>query len=395
MPSARWRGGPLHRRDVSSLTKVSLTGFHAGSDAASADIATIEYKIFGDLRPFFRANRWPVDEVDVGACVSSVPGCNKGEVPLLENYVLSFKLAVHESEVFCPRYSHKPQACVTGKNLPTHADKTVAECADICDENSSCEAFEFPSNTEVGLCRPQSSANDAGCDGVHYNLDLYVPPVAVCDSESRSIMRVTTGSTTEGQPKLWFNKNGLLLVGHQQKTVESPAPFEAGETYDVTVTHINSQLSISVDGNLGISRATPVGTEPAAAGVGELMVGWEASAGYAPAKATISEARFVDPYQIIEQVDVEGYVARCAEIYISRSGTPESSTQVEQIELSCDEADAIVIAVPMVSGTESYTRADAAINACLDARPDLPIFSTFYDTYKNDRLYGFVAPRAR
>jgi len=70
----------------------------------------------------------------------------------------------------------------------------------------------------------------------------------------------------------------------------------------------------------------------------------------------------------------------------------ENSTgaYLDAIESACETADAMVVAVPFESSTPEYADADAAVNACLDGRPDLPIFSTAYDTYQNDRLYGYV-----
>jgi hypothetical protein len=72
----------------------------------------------------------------------------------------------------------------------------------------------------------------------------------------------------------------------------------------------------------------------------------------------------------IEAFDLPGYLAAISE--------------------ACDDADALVVSVPFESGTAEYDAADKAINDCLDRRPDVPIFSTAYDTYQNSRLYGYV-----
>jgi hypothetical protein len=79
-----------------------------------------------------------------------------------------------------PNYVHHPEGCVGGHNIKLYHDKTVQECKSICDETAGCVAFEYgvAYGGVVGYkpaqCQPQSSANKAGCDGAHHNLDLYV-----------------------------------------------------------------------------------------------------------------------------------------------------------------------------------------------------------------------------
>jgi hypothetical protein len=41
-----------------------------------------------------------------------------------------------------PGYTQVVKACIKGNDISTHASKTVAECAALCDADASCEAFE-------------------------------------------------------------------------------------------------------------------------------------------------------------------------------------------------------------------------------------------------------------
>ena len=78
-------------------------------------------------------------------------------------------------------YVHKIKACVPGSNLQGFSGKTVEECKEVCDKHADCLAFEFgvahggssPTN-KPGDCRPKSSADACGCDGAHFNTDLYI-----------------------------------------------------------------------------------------------------------------------------------------------------------------------------------------------------------------------------
>ena len=74
------------------------------------------------------------------------------------------------------------------------------------------------------------------------------------------------------------------------------------------------------------------------------------------------------------------------------TGVVDSAAYAAAIESACETADAMVAAVYAASSSPDYAVIDAALNACLDQRPDLPIFSTAYDTYQNGRLYGYVGP---
>jgi len=79
-------------------------------------------------------------------------------------------------------YDHVKQGCVNGANLVKHDDKSVEECADLCDKRDDCVAFEYGVNYggsgryKARDCQLQSSDDYKGCSGIHHNLDLYIKP---------------------------------------------------------------------------------------------------------------------------------------------------------------------------------------------------------------------------
>ena len=76
-------------------------------------------------------------------------------------------------------YSHMPRSCVDGHNIKKYTQKTVAECAQICDSTEGCAGFEYgvsyggSGRYRPGDCQPNSIADTTGCDGAHHNLDFY------------------------------------------------------------------------------------------------------------------------------------------------------------------------------------------------------------------------------
>lgn len=80
-------------------------------------------------------------------------------------------------------YEHLAKKCVYGNNIKLFHDKSVTECAALCDGNDECEAFEYgvsyggsEGDYEPRDCQLQSSANYGDCPGNAYNLDLYIKP---------------------------------------------------------------------------------------------------------------------------------------------------------------------------------------------------------------------------
>lgn len=76
-------------------------------------------------------------------------------------------------------YTRKVKGCVNGANIVKTTMRTVAECAEECDENEDCVAFEYGVNYGGDAyapydCQLQSSADSKDCKGGELNLDLYV-----------------------------------------------------------------------------------------------------------------------------------------------------------------------------------------------------------------------------
>ena len=82
--------------------------------------------------------------------------------------------------------------------------------------------------------------------------------------------------------------------------------------------------------------------------------------------------------------------------FLSLGIAETNGMDVDRYEASIHEAcqqrngGAILFYLPYLEGSAEYERIDNALNACLDERPDFPIFSYSSDTYHNPRLYGFI-----
>ena len=73
------------------------------------------------------------------------------------------------------------ERCVVGNNIILHHDKSVSECAALCNGHNDCVAFEYGVNYGGTIgnysprdCQLQNSADYEGCNGEDYNLDLYI-----------------------------------------------------------------------------------------------------------------------------------------------------------------------------------------------------------------------------
>ena len=85
-------------------------------------------------------------------------------------------------------YKKYSRACVNGHNIDNrrYRNKSVRECAKLCDERDECLAFEIYEDHdgsgydggggefEEGDCQLNSSTNRFDCPGETYNLNLYV-----------------------------------------------------------------------------------------------------------------------------------------------------------------------------------------------------------------------------
>jgi len=91
--------------------------------------------------------------------------------------------AYHNLDLYVKQftYEHFAQTCVSGNNIRKYASKSVEQCKELCSEEPDCLSFEYGvdhngayTKIDERECRLQSSANYNGCDGIYYNLDLYV-----------------------------------------------------------------------------------------------------------------------------------------------------------------------------------------------------------------------------
>lgn len=98
-------------------------------------------------------------------------------------------------------YIYYEKACVTGNNIETIDDINIADCAERCNTEPSCVAFEYAVDYGGSFkywdkrCVLQKSRNMEGCDGAKYNWDLYVKPTTTITK--------TTTSTTDWLDKVW------------------------------------------------------------------------------------------------------------------------------------------------------------------------------------------------
>ena len=77
------------------------------------------------------------------------------------------------------KYEQIVKGCVSGHNIFLYPNKSVNECAAICDHIIGCQGFEYgvayggSGSYKPHDCQLQSSSNTAGCNGGYHNLDFY------------------------------------------------------------------------------------------------------------------------------------------------------------------------------------------------------------------------------
>ena len=103
-------------------------------------------------------------------------------------------------------YDRNERSCVSGANIRRIADQSVPECAALCDAVDACVGFEYgvayggsSASYQPRECQLSSSANMAGCDGSHYNLDFYTPGSSTGVTDLSTIESPYEGSTV-GNP---------------------------------------------------------------------------------------------------------------------------------------------------------------------------------------------------
>jgi hypothetical protein len=96
--------------------------------------------------------------------------------------------------------------CVLGQNLILYKRTSIETCKNRCDEREDCKAFEYGVSHggsddyyQAGDCQLQSSADYVGCDGFHYNLDLYAKESALGDQFSTDTYQKFPKGCVNGQ----------------------------------------------------------------------------------------------------------------------------------------------------------------------------------------------------
>jgi len=81
-------------------------------------------------------------------------------------------------------YSYFFPGCVAGEPLQKFSNKSPAECAELCNANPDCLAFDYGADYREGArykpkdCSLQSSAHYAGCSGYDNNSKVYIKPAS-------------------------------------------------------------------------------------------------------------------------------------------------------------------------------------------------------------------------
>ena len=78
-------------------------------------------------------------------------------------------------------WEHHSKSCVSGQNIRNIPDQTIDECKELCNAEPTCKAFEYGvshggrnKRFKPRDCHLQSGNNPVGCDGIYWNLDLYI-----------------------------------------------------------------------------------------------------------------------------------------------------------------------------------------------------------------------------
>ena len=79
------------------------------------------------------------------------------------------------------RYEHIPRACVLNHNIELISERSLEECKIECNKRTHCLAFEYgvphggsSPRYKARDCHLQKGTDSSDCDGVHFNVDLYV-----------------------------------------------------------------------------------------------------------------------------------------------------------------------------------------------------------------------------
>lgn len=120
------------------------------------------------------------------ACVADQSGERRIGQILLQTRAASESVAHLDEEVEdsitqgVGSYGFISRACVTGYNTLMRRGQSLDACKRLCDQRSTCKSFEYGHNHggggygRDGDCQLNSASNPSGCDGSHYNFDLYL-----------------------------------------------------------------------------------------------------------------------------------------------------------------------------------------------------------------------------
>jgi len=115
-------------------------------------------------------------------------------------------------------YEHIFEGCVNGQNIVLYHDKSTHECAELCNADENCLAFEYGvahggsrTNYIPRDCQLQSSADSSGCDGTIHNLDLYVKAPAFEVTSGSQYCHVDGDCITDGAD-LYTNYESCSIV---------------------------------------------------------------------------------------------------------------------------------------------------------------------------------------
>jgi len=126
-------------------------------------------------------------------------------------------------------YTRHSMSCVSGHNIAKHADKSLEDCAAICDGIPNSVGFEYGVQYGGGPFQPrdcicQDSGDYSGCLGGSYNLDLYIKtPVAGYTRHGRTCVKANNIKKLTG-------KSPTECAAICAATPNSPA-FEFGVPY--------------------------------------------------------------------------------------------------------------------------------------------------------------------
>merc|ERR1712151_1170363 len=105
------------------------------------------------------------------------------------------------------QYYWYKMSCVSGHNKKSYR-KYYDDCAEICNNDKKCLAFEFGNFEHAssitwdppagGQCRIQTSSNRHGCDGHKHHLDLYVKAQPIVDKGASGCSKSRKCGVCEG-----------------------------------------------------------------------------------------------------------------------------------------------------------------------------------------------------